>query len=213
MKKIKLFALLFIFLWGWVALSEAQELNAMARVTQDKVSKPWIFGFGFKDGLYKANLAVNGRDISGLIFIKKQENSYRVVMLSELGLKYFDIEFISGEVPSVQLHYINDLLNKGNIIYGIKNSLALIFPQYTDDVLENNFKDIKSGMTIATLDAADKKKRYYYFLQTGKIEQIIKYKAINQKTLASFSNYGVDSPGKISITYGKVNWDLVRIEK
>jgi hypothetical protein len=51
------------------------------------------FQDGFEKALYKAHLAVNGREFSGLMMIKESgDGNYKIAFFSELGLNFFDFE-------------------------------------------------------------------------------------------------------------------------
>lgn len=196
----------------FLAISISTSLKAQNQ-PQDKVSKPWIFNYNFKEALYKTTFTIKKQEITGLLFIKKQESSYRMIMLSELGMKYFDLEFFQANSPENQVHYVVAFLNKPKIVKAIQSSLSLLILNYPDEALEQSQKDEDSGMTIVSLDSQNKKYLYFYYLHSGKIEQITKNGNLNEKVLASFNEYDLQAPQKIMMNISKTRWDLQKVEK
>jgi len=211
MNKFKPKTLLFLAL---IFLASAFSTTLCAQnQLQDKVSKPWIFNYNFKEALYKTSFTIKKQEITGLLFIKKQDSSYRMVMLSELGLKYFDLEFFPANSTENKVHYVVEFLNKPKIVQAIQSSLSLLILNYPDEALEQSCKDENSGMTIVSLDSQHKKYLYFYYLHSGKVEQITNNGNFNEKVIAAFEGYGLDSPQKIMLNISKTHWYLQKVEK
>jgi hypothetical protein len=69
---------------------------------------------------------------SGLMVIKALiGGGYRVVFITEVGLKIFDMEFLPGE--PVKVHYMMDALNKKILIGTLSDDLGLMLIQPPDD--------------------------------------------------------------------------------
>jgi hypothetical protein len=69
---------------------------------------------------------------SGIMVIKSLANEgYRVVFLTEVGLKIFDMEFVPGE--TVRIHYFMDALNKKILIRTLSADLGLLLVQPQKD--------------------------------------------------------------------------------
>jgi hypothetical protein len=211
MNKFKPKFLLFLALI-FLATAFSTTLSAQNQL-QVKVSKPWIFNFNFKEALYKTSFTIKKQEITGLLFIKKQDSSYRMVMLSELGLKYFDLEIFPANSAENQVHYVIEFLNRPKIVQAIQSSLSLLILNYPDEALEQSRKDESSGMTIVSLDSKNKKYLYFYYLHSGRVMQITNNGNFNENVLADFEDYGLDSPQKIMLNISKTIWDLKKVEK
>ncbi len=78
--------------------------------------------------LYKAGVDVYGRYFSGIFLFKQipADTSYRIVMLSEFGLSYFDFKYKNGEftVESCQ-----EFLNKPMLINLLQKDLHLLLSE------------------------------------------------------------------------------------
>jgi hypothetical protein len=82
--------------------------------------------------LMNARIDVMKNHFSGLMVIKSlPDSSYRVVFLTEVGLKVFDMEFVPGE--PVKVHYFMDALNKKILITTLSADLKLLLIQMEED--------------------------------------------------------------------------------
>ncbi len=82
--------------------------------------------------LMNTTIDVMKNHFSGLMVIKSLNDSgYRVVFLTEVGLKIFDLEFVPGE--KVKVHYFMDALNKKILIRTLSSDLGLLLAQPETD--------------------------------------------------------------------------------
>lgn len=79
--------------------------------------------------VYKTTIDVLKNHFSGLMVMKAMDSStHRVVMITEVGLKIFDLEFSRGKDPEV--HYIMEPLNRKILIKTLKNDIGLLIADY-----------------------------------------------------------------------------------
>lgn len=172
-----------------------------------KVSQPRVFTKSFKNGLYKTNMVIYGRELSGLLFFNKNENSMRTVMLSEFGLKYFDVEYaMDGEIPFM-VHHIIEFLNHEKFIYSFENFLELIMID-TDRTADIHKDADNPIMFIREENRNNKTTTFIYNSNTGAVGEIYQKKAGVKLT-----NYDYMSPGAIEYKHGKTKFSLVKVEK
>ena len=115
-----------------ISCSTAEKLPSEDQV---KLSQLWVFNAGFERAVYKTNMKIFGNDLSGLTIIKKSGRDYRIVFISELGLKYFDLEFFSAN-DSVHVHHMISLLDhkpENDILEKNFSLLFLIIPEKTKE--------------------------------------------------------------------------------
>jgi hypothetical protein len=116
---------------------------------------------------------------SGVMVIKTLTNGgYRVVFITEVGLKIFDMEFVPGK--PVQVYYFMDALNKKILIKTLSADLKLLLIQPQEDekpVLYNS----PSGQKMARYK--HKRKRDYYEISalTGKPVQAYQVTVTSKK--------------------------------
>lgn len=175
-----------------------------------KVSQPRVFTNTFKNGLYKTTMDIHDHELSGLMFFNKTDKSMRVVMLSEVGLKYFDIEYINDEQDPFVIHQLSELLNNEKFTYSIKNFLSLIMinPNKPADIykVEEN-----PGFLLREENIEGKKSSYYYNSNSGSISKI--NQSGSKKTEIILTEYDYLSPGEINYKQGKISYLLSKIEK
>jgi len=75
--------------------------------------------------LFNTKIDLMKNHFSGLMVIKPLAGaSYRVVFITEVGLKIFDLEFFPDR--EVKLHYIMDVMNRKALIKTLSNDISLL---------------------------------------------------------------------------------------
>jgi hypothetical protein len=96
----------------------------MQSVQADKFC-PLQFRPDFSSQLYKTQVQVTGKDLSGLLLIKTMpDSSVRVVFSTETGFKFFDFEF-SGS-SGFKVYYVMKNLDKKVVIQALRNDFELL---------------------------------------------------------------------------------------
>ena len=86
-----------------------------------------VFPINFNKAVYDSEFNFYGRTITGLTIIKKTDSSFRIVSMSELGIKYFDLEFFQNSNTEPKVHYIMDVLNKKPLVKRLTGDLEILF--------------------------------------------------------------------------------------
>jgi len=152
--------------------------------------------------LFNTGINVMKNQFSGITVVKPgTEGNYRIVMITQTGLKIMDLEFFDDMEPSV--HYILEAMNKKILIRTLAADLGLIFmnqsePQwYFDERTHSNVAKYKTG------DG----KRFYYFRSGENHPYQAKYmKGITNKVMARF--YGNEQTGLDSVIISHYNLAL-----
>jgi hypothetical protein len=75
--------------------------------------------------LMRTQIDMMKKHFSGLMVIKAlPDEGYRLIFLTEVGLKIFDMEFSSGKL--VQVHYMLDAMNKKVIVKTLSGDLGMM---------------------------------------------------------------------------------------
>jgi hypothetical protein len=115
--------------------------------------------------LMNTTIDVMKNHFSGLMVIKSLTNGgYRVVFITEVGLKIFDMEFVSGK--PVKVYYFMDALNKKILIRTLSADLRLLLIQPQEDENPVLF-DNPSGQKMARYKHKQKKDYYEISAMTG----------------------------------------------
>ena len=150
------------------------------------------------------------RHFSGLMVVKPlPEEAYRVVFITEVGLKIFDMSFTREEVI---VHYFIEAMNKKALVNTLKRDIGLILMRDHGDQVPAVLHERSSGAMV--LKYHENGRRYYYRLDArGNTYGIVQSGRILRKVNADFystSDHKVDS---IFISHEHVNLriKLIRI--
>lgn len=169
-----------------------------------KLSQPWVFSTEFNKAVYRTNMVLFGNELSGLTLVKKTGKDYRVVFMSEVGLKYFDMEFFH-ENDSVKVHQITSFLDKGPVEKMMINNYRLIFMTFTQNVKSRNYLDQTTNSI--TKEYRYKKQRifYYYDKNFGQVARINNTSGKNN-LMINISNF--DDLAPHNINYNRPNLSM-----
>ncbi len=153
--------------------------------------------------LMNTTIDVLKNHFSGLMVIKSQAGGgYRVVFITEVGLKIFDMEFIPGEKDNV--HYIMDAMNKKVLVKTLSADLKLLLIQPQDDekpvVYEN-----PAGLKMAKY--SHNRKRNYYEISslTGKPVQAYQVSGTSKKVRIDYHSADGEQIDSVAIVHNRVN--------
>jgi hypothetical protein len=97
--------------------------------------KPWI-----TRALYKTNVDITGKHISGLLLIKTMpDSSIRVVFSNEMGFSFFDFGFLPGN--EFRVYQIIPQMNKKPVIKTLRKDFDLILFRNMDEQNRFTLKD------------------------------------------------------------------------
>jgi hypothetical protein len=132
-------------------------------------------------------------------------NSYRVLFITEIGIKIFDMEF--NKNGDFRLHYCLDALNRKLVIKILKNDIGLML----DSIPKTNIRTLQNrenGRTI--IRAKDNTGVKYYFLgyKTNRVDKIIQTRGLFKKMEMQFysnNGYELDS---VKISHNNINLSI-----
>jgi hypothetical protein len=90
-------------------------------------SEPPVSWFRADTGyfLFNAGIDLMKNHYSGLMVVKPVTGgSYRVIFLTEMGIKIFDMEFLDNR--TVRIHYIMEALNRKALVNTLTNDISLV---------------------------------------------------------------------------------------
>ena len=134
---------------------------------KSKIFEPHIFTDDFEKALYKTSIEIYGNSLTGLTLIKRTDSAIRVVSMSEMGMKYFDLEFPLNRIELTKVHYIMKPLDKKMFINLLDRDfrLLLFYPEVKcTDILIN---EQNNGQMLVRY-----KKLVYFFDSSGAISEI-----------------------------------------
>jgi hypothetical protein len=175
-----------------------------------KLSKPTVFSPDFSKALYKTELSLYGRTITGITVIKKVDDGYQLAMVSEVGLKYFEI-FFQDDSAIAETKYLMPVLDRKPVKEALISSLGLLFSEAN----YNAHTRLKVNETKKTVLLINKEKgsriSYYYDPVSGEVDQMKQNKFFGSKTTIKMSAYMEDAPGSIMVYRGKISMHFQRL--
>lgn len=148
--------------------------------------------------LYRAKINYKDKVISGILIIRKTDNiSYRVAMVTELGMTIFEMEFFTNRKHPFILHSCIKYLNKKLIINTLRRDFESIFLNFANwenvKLIENEegkiFRYYYDG------------KRDYFCNDYGDVSKIIRRKCFVKREIIEIDNIKNPYPKSITIEH------------
>ena len=173
-----------------------------------KVSQPWVFSIDFQKAVFKTNMLVYGNELSGLTMIKKTGQSFRVVFMSEIGLKYSDMEFSEDNIV---VHHMISILDRKPVVEMLENNYRLLFMIFPKKTTEKYFSDSRTKGMIKENRYKRQKSRYTYDANFGMVKTIFdKNRGRNLSVFMKINDHL--APETININQTNLNLRLERLD-
>jgi len=183
--------------------------NSVSNSSKSTIDTIFVFSGGFNKVLYQTEINIYNRTLTGITIIKNTGSSTRVVSMSEMGLKYFDIEFPKIQDGDPIIHYVMEPLNKKLLVNMFIKDFGLLFymPEISNsDLLYSNNQDTE-GVAIINNGLV------YYTGLGGRVSSIDKKRILlPTKPIVSIVGFSNNSPDKISITHSNIFLSFVKIK-
>lgn len=111
--------------------------------------------------VYKTDIILGNKNISGLVVFKKTAlNSWRIVFLNEIGMKFFDFEITKNEFSVIECY---EYLNRKKILALLEHDFRLLLETSEDLQLVKSSK-LKSGTIIIKEQLPQSSRNKYFYL-------------------------------------------------
>ncbi len=209
--KIKILVAFFILSLLFGCSNPYKNITKTEFPVQNTNEIPYSLPHSEKTLIYKTSIDFYQRNISGLLIIKKtDEQSYRIALTTQFGLKIFDFALNGGNLEVV---YCIDYLNKKSIISTFEDDFNLLLMQNKFDRIYT-LKDVEKKYKAWVFQSG--KMQYYYLMNTEKsqIEKIEQWKRNAEKISVNLYEYKENLPGNITLKHHnlKLNLELKRIQ-
>ena len=146
--------------------------------------------------LFNTGIDLMRKHFTGLMVIKPQEaDAYRVIFITEVGLKIFDLEFFPDQPEKV--HYMMEAMNRKSLVSALTNDISMVLmnrlPQAQPEILGKK----GSGDIIYRYQSG--KKNYYYFVREAGARPYFARQTAGLASKARAEMYGSSSTGIDSI--------------
>lgn len=159
----------------------------------------------FTSQLYRANVEVIGKTLSGLLLIKSMEDSSsRVVFMTETGLKFFDFTF--GDRREFKVNFVMKKLNKKVVVNALRNDFELLLMR-----LENPPNSFVARMDGQWYHGFPKGPKINYYISDSLCTELYHAELASKrkKLVSAYLFKGVDSiPDSIFIQHFNFNFNI-----
>lgn len=183
--------------------SDAGKLSPL----KESFTRP-VSWFDSQSGRYLFNTSIDaiGNHYSGITVVKPMDKgNYRTVMMTETGLKIFDMEFFPDSVRVI--HYIMEPLNRKILIKVLTRDISLILMNYGSKENHPCFRsEGDNGSRVVVCKSG--REKYYYVMkpENPKPDQVRLLKG--RKVKVSVDYFGNPESGADSIKLSHKNIDL-----
>ncbi len=208
MKSIFVSVLFFIALALTISSCRVSSYSARYVSADAKKSQPVVFDQDFIKALYKTDLNVYGRALSGITIIKKDTTGFHVALVSEVGLKYFELFFPTDTSGIGESRYVMEVMNHKPVVDKLLALYGLLLAKPLYDSHARLLMN-ETGKTCLLINKAKSKHiRFYYNVLSGKVEELKSSQLFKPNYKIRLSEYVDGKPGKIVLYSRKVSIQL-----
>lgn len=162
---------------------------------------PYALPLSEKTLIFKTDISFYKNDISGLLIIKKMDESiYRIALTTQFGLKLFDFELNHG---ILNVKYCVEYMNKKVIINTFQTDFNLLLMQSSiESVLA--IENPQLNQKIWQLKSGKLNYNYIQNTKSGKVENISYKKRNSEKISVGLHTYKGDIPGNITLEHHNI---------
>ncbi len=152
----------------------------------------------FISTLYKTQVSVTGKQITGILLFKTMpDSSLRIVFSNEMGFKFFDFEFSADN--GFKVFYIMDQLDKKSVIKTLRKDFELVLLLHTEPAKAFILKDSQYNYF-----AFPQEKGVNYYITDPACTQLLRMEKASQKkpvVIALMQDYRNGIPDTIGISH------------
>lgn len=163
--------------------------------------------------LFQSSIDIYKNNFSGLLFVKPLNESHRILFITELGIKIFDMEFFRA--GDFRIHYCLDEMNRKSITNTLGNDLSLMISNIADNGTARVMQEKNEGR-LAVKSKDGRGSRYCLINQkTGKVDELIKTGTFANKLNIKFFSATGTAPDSIVFTHYnlKLNIHLTKLDE
>jgi len=205
------FFLVFIVLTMNLSSCSYKHYKGFQLVSDADVHLPVIFDSTFNKTTYLTTLKVFNHELSGITIIKKvkKTNTFHVVFMSQIGLKYFDLVVRMGKPADwFEINYIMESLNKEFIIKALQTDFQLLFAKYPNTNELQLYQHPESGSKEIIVANNKEVSSYLTDPVTQKASLIELRKGISTQATISLVPYSTNHPPEFKINNKKTRIQL-----
>jgi hypothetical protein len=212
MRNLLLSSFFLLALFGYTGCKTAEYKKLIPYTNEAPQLKP-VFGENFNSFLFKANIKIYGRELSGLLVTKQiSAGDYRVIFTTELGIKLFDFGFKDS---SFTLHYCVPQFDRPKLLKVIKEDIETLLMNNISEKKLERLITADSKYVVYKLRSEPLDHYYYIDAATSTLERIERGKGNKQKVIYHLQEQKDSFPSHISVDHKdmKLQIDLNLLKK
>jgi len=148
-----------------IIFSSCANLKLQSWENIDEIGMPKPENLWFKNqeqkALYKINIEAFQQKQGGMLIVKQDDlSSIRLLMVTEFGLKVFDVEYYKGD--SLKLNYIMKHLDNPYIINALFDNFKVFWPNILTNVKTDYYHHERKTEYLYSLENGEEKWFYLY---------------------------------------------------
>jgi len=188
----------------WLMLSCSSVYRKMEK-TQANASCILQFKPIFTKALYKTNVEVTGKHLSGLLLLKLMpDSSTRIVFSNEMGFKYFDFEFSAAGIFKV--YYILPQMDKKPVLTTLRKDFEIVLMQHLD--LQQSFARKKEGLVYYGFPQPKGNNYYITDNDCSRLIRLERASATKPVVTVIMNGFKEGMPDTIGISHTNFNFDI-----
>lgn len=182
-----------------------KSVDFQAGVIEKNISHPGWFS-SENESLFNTLVEISGNRYSGLLAVKSGgTENHRIVMITEFGLKIFDMEFL----PEGQfiLHYCMEAINKKLIVDMLRSDFELMFMKIPSPNVVR-MKENSSGDIMIKAKEDGKTYRFFIGSGSGSVSSVVRSSLTGRQARVDFSGAGGVIPSSVNIKHFKIRINI-----
>ena len=205
------FLLIMSLFWSIISLPSCtyNHYKGFKKVTSNNRNLPLTFDTSFQKATYITDFVIVGNQLSGITIIKnvKRTNTFHVVFMSQIGLKYFDMTIaMDKDTDWLNINYMMKSLDREFVIEALKLNFKLLFTKTVCKKLEF-YQDPESR--VQEIIARDNEETASYLFKNDQIHSMYLRKSKSVLASIQIPEYDSDYPNKIMIENKKARLKMV----
>jgi hypothetical protein len=186
--------------WFLLWIFPGAEIAGQTSSYSSREQQTWIppLGTHFEKSLFRCVLDISKNHVTGLILIKKtSDSSFRIMYSNEMGMNYFDFEFIRERFI---VHYTFPSFSKTSFLKILEDDFRLLLPE--DFSGKRTILGESDTGRIGNFKVRAVTGKYIYTVERdlSTIQSISSRGKLLRKTRIEFLRYGKGIPYRISVS-------------
>jgi hypothetical protein len=190
----------------FLSCGSLHHLGYRKEVAVNRVIKP-VFPPDFDKSLYSVKIIFGDNVFTSLAVIKyiPEDRSFRLALLSEAGMRLFEIEFLKD--GSSQVNYTSDFMDRKAVVKKLSSDFGLLFLSGSENIVKS-FSSASVERKYVLRLKKDGLKDYYFSPDVEGPEKASERGCIFGRTTVILNKYGDKGPQEIVFTHKMLKFEI-----